>query len=323
MPFGVLSGETVRAKRGSESRSEVSWTRHYGHPMSFPSSVDDLDAAFVSFGYVPERSLTVAVHLAIQMGRPLFVEGEPGVGKTEIAKVLAAMSGGELIRLQCYEGLDASHALYEWDYARQMLAIRLLEAQGGDVEVKDIMSEEYLIARPLLKAIRRSSEGLPTVLLIDELDRADEEFEAYLLELLSEFQITIPEIGTIRASIPPVVVITSNRTREIHDAVKRRCIYHWIDYPSPDLEASIVMRKVPGVEADLAHNLSLAMERLRQMDLFKPPGVSETLDWAESLRLLHEGELTPKLVDRTLGVVLKYKDDIDTVRANGLEALVG
>ena len=290
--------------------------------MSFPSSIDDLDAAFVSFGYVPERSLTVAVHLAIQMGRPLFVEGEPGVGKTEIAKVLAAMSGGELIRLQCYEGLDASHALYEWDYARQMLAIRLVEAQGGDVEVKDIMSEEYLIARPLLKAIRRSSEGLPTVLLIDELDRADEEFEAYLLELLSEFQITIPEIGTIRASIPPVVVITSNRTREIHDAVKRRCIYHWIDYPNVEREIEILHKKAPDTSESLTVELAEAMRKLRELDLFKPPGVAETIDWANALKVLGEVELSADVIDATLGVIVKYEEDIETVRRNGLDAIV-
>jgi MoxR-like ATPase len=290
-----------------------------------PSTIEGLATSLDELNYFAADDLTVAIHLALQLGRPLFLEGEAGVGKTEVAKVLASMSGEDLIRLQCYEGLDVGQALYEWDYARQMMEIRLLEArgEGSSARARDIMSREFLIARPLLKAVETSGDGHRPVLLIDELDRADEEFEAFLLELLSDFQVTIPEIGTIEAEVPPIVVLTSNRTREIHDALKRRCIYHWIDYPSPDLEASIVMRKVPGVEADLAHNLSLAMERLRQMDLFKPPGVAETLDWAESLRLLHEGELTPKLVDRTLGVVLKYKDDIDTVRANGLEALVG
>jgi MoxR-like ATPase len=290
-----------------------------------PSTIEGLATSLDELNYFAADDLTVAIHLALQLGRPLFLEGEAGVGKTEVAKVLASMAGEDLIRLQCYEGLDVGQALYEWDYARQMMEIRLLEArgEGSSARARDIMSREFLIARPLLKAVETSGDGHRPVLLIDELDRADEEFEAFLLELLSDFQVTIPEIGTIEAEVPPIVVLTSNRTREIHDALKRRCIYHWIDYPSPDLEASIVMRKVPGVEADLAHNLSLAMERLRQMDLFKPPGVSETLDWAESLRLLHEGELTPKLVDRTLGVVLKYKDDIDTVRANGLEALVG
>ncbi len=290
-----------------------------------PSTIEGLAAGLDEQNYFAADDLTVAIHLALQLGRPLFLEGEAGVGKTEVAKVLAAMADEDLIRLQCYEGLDVGQALYEWDYARQMMEIRLLEArgEGSSAQARDIMSREFLIARPLLKAVETSRDGHRPVLLIDELDRADEEFEAFLLELLSDFQVTIPEIGTIKAEVPPIVVLTSNRTREIHDALKRRCIYHWIDYPSPDLEASIVMRKVPGVEADLAHNLSLAMERLRQMDLFKPPGVAETLDWAESLELLHEGELTPKLVDRTLGVVLKYKDDIDTVRAGGVEALVG
>ena len=290
-----------------------------------PSTIESLAAGLDEQNYFAADDLTVAIHLALQLGRPLFLEGEAGVGKTEVAKVLAAMAGEDLIRLQCYEGLDVGQALYEWDYARQMMEIRLLEArgEGSSAQARDIMSREFLVARPLLKAVETSRDGHRPVLLIDELDRADEEFEAFLLELLSDFQVTIPEIGTIKAEVPPIVVLTSNRTREIHDALKRRCIYHWIDYPSPDLEASIVMRKVPGVEADLARNLSLAMERLRQMDLFKPPGVAETLDWAESLELLHEGELTPKLVDRTLGVVLKYKDDIDTVRAGGVEALVG
>lgn len=290
--------------------------------MAFPSSVDALEAAFIDHGYIPERGLSVAIHLAIQMGRPLFVEGEPGVGKTEIAIVLTAMSGGELIRLQCYEGLDASHALYEWDYARQMLAIRLLEAQGGEVEVHDIMSEEYLIARPLLQAIRRSSEGLPTVLLIDELDRADAEFEAYLLELLSDFQITIPEVGTIRASTPPIVIITSNRTREIHDAVKRRCIYHWIDYPTVEREIAILHKKAPEISEVLSRELAEAMQKLRNLDLFKPPGVAETVDWAMALRVLGETELSLEVIDETIGVIVKYEEDIRTVRAAGSAILV-
>jgi MoxR-like ATPase len=287
--------------------------------MSFPSTVDALESAIVEQDYVPDRSLTIAIHLAIQMGRPLFVEGEPGVGKTEIAKVLAAIGGSEVIRLQCYEGLDASHALYEWDYARQMLAIRLLEAKGDDIEVHDIMSEEYLVARPLLQALRRASDGLPTVLLIDELDRADEEFEAYLLELLSDFQITIPEIGTVRATTPPIVVITSNRTREIHDAVKRRCIYHWIDYPTVDREIEILKVKAPQTSAVLSKELAAAMQKLRNLDLFKPPGVSETIDWANALHILGATELSGDVVDETLGVVVKYEEDLRTVRTAGAE----
>jgi MoxR-like ATPase len=290
--------------------------------MDLPSTVDELEAALVDNDYVPERGLSVAIHLATQMGRPLFVEGEPGVGKTEIAKVLTSITGGELIRLQCYEGLDASHALYEWDYARQMLAIRLLEAQGDDVDVHDIMSEEYLIARPLLQAIRRSSAGLPTVLLIDELDRADEEFEAYLLELLSDFQITIPEIGTVKASTPPIVVITSNRTREIHDAVKRRCIYHWIDYPTVEREIEILHKKAPDTSEVLSKELAVAMHKLRELDLFKPPGVAETIDWAKAIQVLGEVELSADVVDATLGVIVKYEEDMQTVRSVGTESLV-
>jgi MoxR-like ATPase len=290
-----------------------------------PQTIEELAEALDRQDYFAGEDLTVAIHLALHLGRPLFLEGEAGVGKTEVAKALAAISGEPLIRLQCYEGLDVSQALYEWDYARQMMEIRLLEARGEGPRAKanDIMSREFLIARPLLRAIEASREGHRAVLLIDELDRADEEFEAFLLELLSDFQVSIPEIGTIQAEASPVVVLTSNRTREIHDALKRRCIYHWIDYPAPTLEAAIVNRKVPGIDDDLAESLADAMERLRDMDLFKPPGVAETLDWAQSIRLLREGKLTTELVDRTLGVVLKYKDDIDTVREAGLEALVG
>ena len=290
-----------------------------------PNTIEDLQAALDSHDYFAGDDLAVAMHLALQLGRPLFLEGEAGVGKTEVAKVLAAISGEDLIRLQCYEGLDVGHALYEWDYALQMMEIRLLEArgEGAKATARDILSRDFLIARPLLQAIEAARDGRRPVLLIDELDRADEEFEAFLLELLSDFQVSIPEIGTIKAEDPPIVILTSNRTREIHDALKRRCIYHWIDYPTPALEASIIARKVPGVERDLAESLATAMSKLREMDLFKPPGVAETLDWAESLELLHDGDLTPAVADRTLGVVLKYKDDIDAVREAGLEALVG
>ncbi len=290
-----------------------------------PTTIEDLGAALDDRDYIADEDLKVSIHLALQLGRPLFLEGEAGVGKTEVAKVLAAIAGEDLIRLQCYEGLDVGHALYEWDYALQMMEIRLLEArgQGAEATARNIMSRDFLIARPLLQAIEAARDGRRPVLLIDELDRADEEFEAFLLELLSDFQVSIPEIGTISADEPPIVILTSNRTREIHDALKRRCIYHWIDYPSPDLEASIVTRKVDGIEEDLAASLAAAMARLRDMDLFKPPGVAETLDWAESLKLLHQGALTPAVAERTLGVVLKYKDDIDAVRQAGLEALVG
>jgi len=290
-----------------------------------PDTIGELEKRLDDQDYFADESLVVAIHLAIQLGRPLFLEGEAGVGKTEVAKVLAAMGETELIRLQCYEGLDVGQALYEWDYARQMMAIRLLEArgEGATATSHDIMSREYLIARPLLQAIEASTEGRRPVLLIDELDRADEEFEAFLLELLSDFQITIPEIGTIKAQSRPIVVLTSNRTREIHDALKRRCVYHWIDYPTPAKEAEIIVRKVPQLEGLLAASLAEAMRRLREMELFKPPGVAETLDWAESLRLLQAGELSPATIDRTIGVVLKYKDDIDMVRSAGVDSLVG
>jgi MoxR-like ATPase len=290
-----------------------------------PNTIEALGQTLDDQNYFADESLVVAVHLSIQLGRPLFLEGEAGVGKTEVAKVLASITGETLIRLQCYEGLDVGQALYEWDYARQMMAIRLLEArgEGASATPHDIMSREYLIARPLLQAIELSVDGHRPVLLIDELDRADEEFEAFLLELLSDFQVTIPEIGTIAAEERPIVVLTSNRTREIHDALKRRCIYHWIDYPTPAREADIIKRKVPELENGLAVAITRAMQQLRRMELFKPPGVAETLDWAESLRLLGAGELTVPTIERTLGVVLKYKDDIDMVTEAGVDTLVG
>ncbi|MGA9597161.1 MAG: MoxR family ATPase [Acidimicrobiia bacterium] len=279
--------------------------------------------ALESRRYVADRALGVVIHLALQMGRPLFLEGEAGVGKTEVAKVLAAILDEELIRLQCYEGLDVSHALYEWDYARQMLAIRLLEARsdGSIPEVTDIMSREYLIARPLLQAIQLGAKGRRPILLIDELDRADEEFEAYLLELLSDFQVTIPEVETVRAVVPPVVVITSNRTREIHDALKRRCIYHWIDYPDYEREIAILRSRAPEVSETLAAELARAMQYLRSLELFKPPGVAETLDWAKALTVLGTTELTADAIGETLGVVLKYQEDIARVQAEGVERL--
>ena len=286
-----------------------------------PDSVDEVQSALEGQQYVADRSLAVAIHLALSLGRPLFLEGEAGVGKTEIAKVLSAVLDEDLIRLQCYEGLDVSHALYEWDYARQMLAIRLLEAGGSHAEVGDIMSRDYLVARPLLQAIELGAAGRRPVLLIDELDRADEEFEAYLLELLSDFQVTIPEVETVKAVVPPVVIITSNRTREIHDALKRRCIYHWIDYPDFDREMEILRRKAPDVSDALAKSIAKAMQDLREMDLFKPPGVAETLDWASALAVLGAEELSPSLVKDTLGVVLKYQEDIVRVRADWFNPL--
>jgi len=289
-----------------------------------PRTVDDVVAALARHGYVADRGLAVTILLSLEMGRPLFLEGEAGVGKTEVAKVLAAILGSELIRLQCYEGLDVNHALYEWDYARQMLAIRLIEArgEGGEARVTDIMSREYLRPRPLLQAIENAALGKRPVLLIDELDRADEEFEAYLLELLSDFQVTLPEIGTIKAVEPPVVVVTSNRTREIHDALKRRCLYHWIDYPTIDREVEILRTRQPDVDAKLGLQLAMAMADLRSLDLFKPPGVAETLDWAAALKVLGAHRLTIDAVEQSLGVVLKYREDLERVREVGLGTLV-
>ena len=269
-------------------------------------------------------ALPISIYLALELGKPLFLEGEAGVGKTEVAKVLASILDTRLIRLQCYEGLDVNHAVYEWDYPKQMLAIRLIEAggEGEQVEVDDIMGRDYLVSRPLLQAVEASADGERPVLLIDELDRADEEFEAYLLELLSDFQVTIPEIGTIASDQPPVVVLTSNRTREIHDALKRRCIYHWIDYPDFDREVAIVMRKVPNVPEALAADLARAMETLRSMDLYKPPGVAETLDWAAALAVLGTERLDPEVAEDTLGVILKYQEDIERVRSGGTQQLL-
>ena len=289
---------------------------------SAPTSVDDLQAALRNELYVADRGLAMSVYLALQLRRPLFLEGEAGVGKTEVAKALSSAMGARLIRLQCYEGLDVSQAVYEWNYSRQLLHIRLLEASDGvdrrDME-KELFSEEFLIKRPLLQALESSG---PTVLLIDELDRADEEFEGYLLEMLSDFQVTIPEIGTYKANEPPVVVITSNRTREIHDALKRRCMYYWIDYPDLDKEMQIVRSKVPGAGQKLATQVTSFVQELRSTELYKVPGVAETLDWTAALVSLNENELSPSVIDDTLGVMLKYREDVQTVRGEQTRALL-
>ncbi len=280
------------------------------------TSIDELQDALQRQHYIADRSLATTLFLALKMERPVFLEGEAGVGKTEVAKVLAAILNTNLIRLQCYEGLDVHNAVYEWNYARQMLHIRLLEAAGKRDEkqiLHEIFGPEFLIRRPLLQAIEHDGSA-PQVLLIDELDRADEEFEAFLLELLSDFQITIPEIGTIRAEKPPVVVITSNRTREIHDALKRRCLYFWIDYPSAEKELQIVMNKVPDVTERLAREIVAFVQELRTLDLYKLPGVAETLDWSNALVTLTQNTLTPEVVDHTLGALLKYQDDIAKVQ---------
>jgi len=294
------------------------------------TSTDAIQEAFRERGYIADRSIATAVFLGLQLGRPLLLEGEAGVGKTELAKVLADSLGTRLIRLQCYEGLDVNTAVYEWNYPRQMLEIRLLEARGqaDHATAHNIFGAEFLIKRPLLQALEAGADGEPPVLLIDEIDRADEEFEAYLLEILSDFQVTVPEIGTIKAERPPRVILTSNRTREVHDALKRRCLYHWIDYPSAAKEFEIVQARVPGAPEMLARAVVGFVHRLREADLTKVPGIAETLDWAAALMALGAAELTPELVDETLGVVLKYEEDIrqvrgDTVKAYLAEAAAG
>jgi MoxR-like ATPase len=279
------------------------------------ASVEAIQASFRARDYIADRSVATAVFLALELERPLLLEGEAGVGKTELAKVLAATLGAPLIRLQCYEGLDVTSAVYEWNYPRQMLEIRLLEARGeaDRATAHDIFGPDFLIRRPLLQALD-ATDGVAPVLLIDEIDRADEEFEAYLLEILSDFQVTVPEIGTIRAELTPRVILTSNRTREVHDALKRRCLYHWIDYPSFERELEIVLTRVPAAPERLARQIVAFVHRLREADLTKVPGVAETLDWAAALLALGAAELLPAVVDDTLGVVLKYEEDVRGVR---------
>jgi len=280
-----------------------------------PNSINETEALLTGEGYVSDRSLATVLHLALKMSRPLFLEGEAGVGKTEIAKVLSSGLDRPLIRLQCYEGLDIASAVYEWNYAAQMVEIRQREA-GGDKAQDSVFTEEFLIKRPILQALEGEAGKAP-ILLIDELDRADEAFEAFLLEILSEFQVTIPELGTITAQEPPIVIITTNRTREIHDALKRRCLYHWVDYPSAQRELSIVNTKVPGCGENLSREVVAYVQRLRQVDLFKNPGVAETLDWASALIELDKVAIDPQTVSDTIGVLLKYQDDI--ARIDGSE----
>ncbi len=283
-----------------------------------PASIEQTQALLEQANYVADRALSTTLYLALKMQRPLFLEGEAGVGKTEIAKVLSQTLDRRLVRLQCYEGLDIGSAVYEWNYSRQMLEIRLAEAAGSVDKARlarDVFSEEFLIERPLLQALRSDDKGAP-VLLIDELDRTDEPFEAFLLELLSENQISIPEIGTVRATEPPLVIITSNRTREIHDALKRRCLYHWVDFPAAERELEIVQRKMPGIDQQLSQLLVNFVQRLRQEDLFKLPGIAETLDWADALVQLDQVALDPTTIDGTLGTLLKYQDDIAKIRGS-------
>jgi MoxR-like ATPase len=292
-------------------------------PTSLPKSIDETHKLLASADYVADRSLATALYLALALRRPLFLEGEAGTGKTEIAKVVAQALGRDLIRLQCYEGLDIAQAAYEWNYPRQMIEIRMAEAEGVKSREgleQDIFSDRFLVRRPLLRALEPL--GAPPVLLIDELDRTDEPFEAYLLEVLSDWQITVPEIGTIRAAEPPIVVITSNRTREIHDAVKRRCFYHWVDYPDARRELEILKRKAPRAAAALSREVVAFVQRLRGVDLFKLPGVAETIDWANCLVALDKLALDPETVNNTLGVLLKYQDDIERIAGDEAARLV-
>lgn len=291
-----------------------------------PHSPEDVAHALADNGYLPDEGLAMVVFLAITMRRPLLLEGDAGVGKTELAKVLARWTGGELIRLQCYEGIDASQALYEWDYTRQLLHLRTAEATGEaarrGAELEDeLYSERFLIRRPLLQALDHSGENLP-VLLIDEVDRADDEFEAFLLEVLSEYAVTVPELGTIRAETPPLVVITSNRTRDVHDALKRRCLYHWVAHPDLEREVEIVRLKVPDVDRRLARQVASAVEALRSMGLYKPPGVAETIDWATAIGRLGVDQIDAATISGTLGTVLKYREDQERVMDVGLEMIM-
>jgi MoxR-like ATPase len=284
-------------------------------------SIDDLLISLRERLYVAERGLATSIYLAYKLGRPLFLEGEAGVGKTEVAKMMADIFETELIRLQCYEGLDVHHAVYEWNYTRQMMNIRLVEARGDHISEAELFGREFLLRRPLLQAIEKSQDS-QVVLLVDEIDRSDEEFEAFLLEVLSDFQITIPEIGTIKTQRPPFVVITSNRTREVHDALKRRCLYFWIDYPSFEKEFEIVRAKVPGAPETLARQITAFIQELREVDLYKIPGVAETLDWTSALVTLDQKALNPDIVEETLGVVLKYQDDIEKVTNEQIKAIM-
>jgi len=292
---------------------------------STPYTLDDVVSGLGAQGYLPDEGLATAVLLALRMQRPLLLEGEPGTGKTELARALSAWTGGSLIRLQCYEGLDASQALYEWDYPRQLLHLRTAEATGLTIDgaelENELYAERFLIRRPLLQAISDTS-GISPVLLIDELDRADDEFEAFLLEVLAEFAVTVPELGTFTAVQPPIVIITSNRTRDVHDALKRRCLYHWVEHPDLDREIAIVRSRVPGAPETLTRQVAALTTALRALGLHKPPGVAETIDWVRALEVLGLDEIEDRAVSATLGAVLKYREDAERVRATGIPALV-
>ena len=294
--------------------------------VSLPSSIGDLQQQLADHDYIADEGLATSIYLALKLNRPLLLEGEAGVGKTEVAKVLAAKTETEIIRLQCYEGLDITHAVYDWNYARRLIEIRVAETQGDtartrDERVRELFGPDFLIERPLLQALRTPGEQ-PVVLLIDELDRADEEFEGYLLEFLSDFQVTIPELGTVKANTTPIVIITSNRTRELHDALKRRCLYAWIDYPDFEKELRIVMAKVPGVSQALAEQVTRFVQELRRAELYKATGVSETLDWVAALVALDQQELDAVTIERTLGIVLKNQEDMQNIRGDRIQDIL-
>jgi MoxR-like ATPase len=286
-----------------------------------PDTVAEVSKGLADHEYLADDGLATSIFLALRLQRPLLLEGEAGVGKTEVAKVLARWTGGELVRLQCYEGIDASQAVYEWDYSRQLLHLRAVEASHERVDEDELYSERFLVKRPLLRALAHEGD-VPPVLLIDEIDRADDEFEAFLLEILSDWSISVPELGVVRADVPPVVVLTSNRTRDVHDALKRRCLYHWIAHPDFERELAIVRLRAPHVPELLARDVAAAAEALRGLDLYKPPGVAETIDWAEALATLGRARLDESAVDATLGTILKYREDQERVRAHGVADLV-
>jgi MoxR-like ATPase len=292
-------------------------------PTAAPASVGEVADALAAHGYLADEGLATAIYLALRLHRPLFLEGEAGVGKTEVAKVVAAWTGGELLRLQCYEGIDLSQAAYEWDYARQLLHLRAVEASGESARAAEdeLYDERFLVRRPLLRALEPVI-GPPPVLLVDEIDRADDEFEAFLLEILSDYAVTIPELGTVRAEVPPIVILTSNRTRDVHDALKRRCLYHWVEHPAFEREVAIVRLRAPEAGEVLARQIAGAVEALRSMGLYKPPGVAETIDWASAVAVLGKERLDERTIDVTLGAVLKYQEDQQRVRSTGLSDLV-
>jgi MoxR-like ATPase len=287
-----------------------------------PRSVDDVIAALAQHDYLADEGLATSIYLAMTLQRPLLLEGEAGVGKTEVAKVLARWTGGELVRLQCYEGIDAAQAVYEWDYSRQLLHLRAVEASGAAIVEDELYTERFLVRRPLLRALEGPVDAPPPVLLVDEVDRSDDEFEAFLLEILSDWAISVPELGVVRAAVPPIAVLTSNRTRDVHDALKRRCLYHWIPHPDFERELAIVRVRAPEVSELLARQVAAAVEALRGLELYKPPGVAETIDWAQALAALGRAQLDERSVDVTLGTILKYREDQERVRTHGISALV-